>query len=484
MKVYFTFGFWVLFISPCLSQWNLSGNSIIGDNSSNAIGYSISINGEGNRVSLVKEGPSGGNQYDYTYVYELQDYQWVQLGNEIQAANMNTTSFVAMNELGNRIIIGEDRYNNENLVRIYELQSNSWVQLGETIFSDANNDYFGKSLAINAEGDVIICGAPGYNYSKVYQFINNEWEQKGETLIGNGSFGESVSLNAEGNIIAISSPYNSESAYNGGKVNIYEYQNGDWWDLGLPIYGTDEGDLLGIGNKPGTNGIDLNSAGDVVVIGGWGHIIAPDDQAGQVKIYERSNNNWSQKGETIEGTNENYYFGGSVAINSIGDMIVVGDFLGMGFGQVKVFKYELDSWEQYGNTVTGAENGLQSFFGFSVAINNEGNIIGIGSPDDSSSEPSQVRIFEYNGILGTEESLTDDNPRLYPNPNSGTFYLNVPASYETSLIRIVDMTGKIIYSNIPLASETIEINENLSSGIYFVNVFTKTSTYNLKMIIE
>jgi hypothetical protein len=96
MKVYFTFGFWVLFISPCLSQWNLSGNSIIGDNSSNAIGYSISINGEGNRVSLVKEGPSGGNQYDYTYVYELQDYQWVQLGNEIQAANMNTTSFVAM----------------------------------------------------------------------------------------------------------------------------------------------------------------------------------------------------------------------------------------------------------------------------------------------------------------------------------------------------------------------------------------------------
>jgi hypothetical protein len=46
------------------------------------------------------------------------------------------------------------------------------------------------------------------------------------------------------------------------------------------------------------------------------------------------------------------------------------------------------------------------------------------------------------------------------------------------------MTGKIIYSNIPLASETIEINENLSSGIYFVNVFTKTSTYNLKMIIE
>src|SRR5690606_37300144 len=118
------------------------------------------------------------------------------------------------------------------------------------------------------------------------------------------------------------------------------------------------------------------------------------------------------------------------------------------FGQVKVFKYELDSWEQYGNTVTGAENGLQSFFGFSVAINNEGNIIGIGSPDDSSSEPSQVRIFEYNGILGTEESLTDDNPRLYPNPNSGTFYLNVPASYETSLIRIVDMTGKIIYSNI------------------------------------
>ncbi|MCB0466469.1 MAG: hypothetical protein KDC78_12475, partial [Aequorivita sp.] len=432
MKVYFTIVFWSLFISPCTSQWNLSGNPIIVNSNSNAIGYSTSINGAGNRVALVKEGPSGGNYYDYTYVYEMQNNQWVQLGNEVQATNMDTSSFVAMNEFGNRIIIGENRFNDENLVQVYELQSNSWVQLGTSIISEGDNDGFGKSLAINAEGNIIICGAPGYGYSKVYQFINNEWEQSGETLSGSGSFGESVAINAEGDIIAISSPYNNENSNNAGKVNIYEYQNDEWVDLGQPIYGTQEGDLLGIGNKPGTNGIDLNTAGDVVVIGGWGHMIAPGDQAGQVKIYELSSNTWSQKGETIEGTNENLYFGGSVAINSIGDMIVVGDFLGIDFGQVKVFKYEMDSWGQYGNTVTGIENGLVSFFGFSVAINNEGNIIGIGSPDDSGSEPSQVRIFEYNGILEAEEFLTNDPPRLYPNPNSGKFYLNLSSLKEVS----------------------------------------------------
>ena len=266
------------------------------------IGYSINNNGTGDRLAIVKDGPSGGNNYDFTYVFELQDYQWVQLGNEIQGANMDTSSFVALNAVGDRIVIGENRFNNENVVRVFEFQSNSWIQLGATIISETDNDYFGSSLAINAVGDVIICGAPGNNYSKVYQLINNEWQQKGETLNGSGKFGESVSINAEGNRIAISSPHNSENGDQSGKVNVYEYQNSEWIDLGQAIYGTQEGDLLGIGNKPGANGIDLNEAGDVIVIGGWGHMLSPNDQSGQVKVYEFLKNDWAQKGETIEGT--------------------------------------------------------------------------------------------------------------------------------------------------------------------------------------
>lgn len=487
MKTYFTILFLALFTCSCFSQWNLSGNPILGNNNSHAIGYSMSVNGAGNRVAIVREGPSGGNHYDLTYVFELQDNHWVQLGTEVQAANMDTSSFVAINALGNRIVIGEDRYNEVNLVRIFEFQSNGWVQLGEDILSETDDDKFGKSLAINAEGNIIICGAPNNDYSKAYQLINNVWQQMGTTLIGSFSgdkFGESVIINNDGARIAISSPNNDENGNDSGKINIYEFQNDSWIDLGQTIYGTQNGDLLGIGNKPGTNGIDLNGAGDVIILGGWGHIGPQSNQVGQVKVYELVNNSWLQKGETIEGTNENYYFGGSVSINDIGDIIVVGDFYALGYGQVKVFKFETDSWEQYGNTVTGTENGLQSFFGFCVSINNEGNIIGIGSPDDSASEPSQVRIFEYDGVIESPEFIMSNIPKLYPNPNSGKFYINIPDNIKTSLIQILDNTGKLVYSTSSSTSETIEINQYFSSGIYFVNILTNTSIYNLKMIVE
>ncbi|HLW33302.1 MAG TPA: T9SS type A sorting domain-containing protein, partial [Aequorivita sp.] len=214
------------------------------------------------------------------------------------------------------------------------------------------------------------------------------------------------------------------------------------------------------------------------------HRIFPDDQAGQVNVYEFLNNAWSQKGETIEGTYENHYFGGSVSINNTGDIIVAGDFSAFGFGEVKVFKYEFDSWEQYGNTLSGEENGLESFFGFSVGINNEGNVIGIGSPHDSGWEPSQVRVFEYNGVLDAQELMRENVPKLYPNPNFGRFFISIPDVMKAPLIRIADSMGKIIYSKSHSVSKLIEIDQNLSSGIYFVNILTLNSSSILRLIVE
>ncbi|MBC8048317.1 MAG: carboxylesterase family protein, partial [Fimbriimonadaceae bacterium] len=36
---------------------------------------------------------------------------------------------------------------------------------------------------------------------------------------------------------------------------------------------------------------------------------------------------------------------------------------------------------------------------------------------------------------------------IYPNPNNGIFYFNMPASENTSIIKVIDITGKIIFSS-------------------------------------
>ncbi|WP_167612195.1 autotransporter-associated beta strand repeat-containing protein [Maribellus sediminis] len=89
------------------------------------------------------------------------------------------------------------------------------------------------------------------------------------------------------------------------------------------------------------------------------------------------------------------------------------------------------------------------------------------------------------GILGVT-SVTSVNTFekadivVYPNPGTGTFYLKRNTVNSIKSISVANMDGRIIYSDVPVSSERIELDlQDQPAGIYFLRV-----TFTDKEIIE
>lgn len=81
------------------------------------------------------------------------------------------------------------------------------------------------------------------------------------------------------------------------------------------------------------------------------------------------------------------------------------------------------------------------------------------------------------------------NFELYPNPSSGVFQINFTANYVANLkINIVDVRGKIVYSNLiqnVFAYFTKEIDlSKQSNGVYFVEIIADEKRYVKKIVLE
>ena len=75
---------------------------------------------------------------------------------------------------------------------------------------------------------------------------------------------------------------------------------------------------------------------------------------------------------------------------------------------------------------------------------------------------------------------------LYPNPNTGLFYLTVGNKASDFNVEITNVTGQIIYKNTFENNLTTEINMNSqSSGVYFLKIkFSDNSVINKKIILK
>ena len=90
-------------------------------------------------------------------------------------------------------------------------------------------------------------------------------------------------------------------------------------------------------------------------------------------------------------------------------------------------------------------------------------------------------------VLGNTSFLSS-NFSIYPNPNNGTFNIQLKGIVSDFEINIFDVTGKSIYSeafyqNSDLVKE-IRIQDKISNGMYFINIKTNEGLVTKKIIIE
>jgi len=331
------------------NTWLQKGTAINGIAISDKFGFSVNISGDGNIIAVgAPDSNANGFESGEVRVFQFQGANWVLLGASIigDAWGDHSGYAISLSKDGNRLAIGapdnhvvEGEGSNHGQVRIYENQNDNWVQLGNDIIGENPEDNSGFAVSLNEDGSIVSIGAPnntntiqGAGHVRVYNYDANNWVQIGEDIDGttlNDKFGGAVSLNNQGNILAVGA-----HDHNGiGQVRIFENITNTWVQIGNDIDGEAVGDEFGIS-------VSLNANGNILAVGArYNSELASD--AGHTKIYRNASGNWQQIGENIDGEAIQDRSGVSVSLNANGSIVAIGAYLnddnGNNSGHVRLF---------------------------------------------------------------------------------------------------------------------------------------------------
>lgn len=500
LRILLSCALYFILINTCYSQWIQIGSDIDGEGANSRAGESISIDGNGTIIAIGEPNNDGnGDLNGQVRVFELNAGSWTQKGNDINGESIGDFSGdpVSLNDNGTVVAIGA--FNNDNEigtraghVRVYEFINGDWMQKGSDINGEHEFDQSGSSISLNADGNIIAIGAAlnsdngvASGHVRIFEFINGNWVQIGNDIDGENmldSSGFPVSINDLGNIVAIGAKHNDGNGTNSGHVRIFEFNSGNWIQMGSDIDGEAAGNEFG-------GSVSLNAAGNTVAIGAI-YNYDNGSLSGHVRVYEFINGDWVQKGNDIDGEFEGDISGGSVSLNANGNIVAIGSDANAGNGQlsghVRIFEFSAGNWTQVGASINGA-NGLDRF-GRSVSINNTGNIVAGGATNnaDNGQNSGHVRVFNNASILSVDDiGFSEEDILLYPNPTHG--YINIQSKKTITIasINLMDIQGRVLQTfNLNCNSCSINLNNKESSGLYFLKINTAQGRVTKKILIN
>ena len=403
----------LILVSLCLSTIVLAqtqlGADIDGEAANDASGYSVSLSANGDRLAIGAVGNDGnGLNSGHVRAYEWSGTAWVQLGADIDGESHEDRSgtSVSLSSDGDRLAIGAPGNDgsgiNSGHVRAYEWSGTAWVQLGADIDGESHEDRSGTSVSLSSDGDRLAIGAPnnegggwGSGHVRVYQWIDNNWVQLGDDIDGeaeNDRSGHSVSISSDGNRLAIGAAQNSGNESWSGHVRVYQWSDEAWTQLGADIDGEAAQDHSG-------DAVSLSSDGNRLAIG------APMNdesgpEAGHVRVYHWTGKDWIQLGADINGeaAYDNAGSDDSVSLSSDGSRLAIGavwnDGNGFDSGHMRVYQWSGTAWVQLGTDIDGEAAYDES--GRFVSLSSNGNRLAIGAAqnDGNGLDSGHVRIYD------------------------------------------------------------------------------------------
>ena len=86
--------------------------------------------------------------------------------------------------------------------------------------------------------------------------------------------------------------------------------------------------------------------------------------------------------------------------------------------------------------------------------------------------------------VGVLENTFGDEFAVYPNPTNGNFSINLGAIYESLIVSITDISGKLIDSKTITQSQVLNLNIKEPAGLYMVSVQAGDKKANIRLIKE
>ena len=500
----------ILLILLCLpmiglgQNWTQIGQDIYGDFENIRLGDAVSINFDGDRiVTGIPFADQNGSNSGQAKTFTLENLtNWSSLlENDIngQGWQDNAGAGVNMSADGTTIAIGspgsnsdEEGFNSTGHVTIYRLHegvfSDYYRRLGCDILGEFGESS-GRRISLSSNGNIIAIGVPNSGdgndqYTsgsvRVYQYIPTQdpyssdpdfcwgsWVQLGDDIDGqefNYYMGTSISIDSAGNTLAIGSRLH---------VDIYDYLNGSWnKDQGLSVVSDFE-----------WHSVSLSSDGNTVAIGSHNSSYAFLEQAGLVKIYQKSLISWNQIGSDILGDLEGDAFGYSISLSSDGNTLVIGaPFNNEGNGKVEIYNYQNASWNQIGDDILGENN-----FGRKLSLSGNGKTFVVGMPYAAD---LAGRVQVYQSPIGCMDNfacnynppaVVSDNSCVYRDNSFDMTEENWILDYEFEMENDVNHTETITFipdgSIMGWGSTTWSLCDGVLTMSSGYSVFTGTHAY-------
>jgi alpha-tubulin suppressor-like RCC1 family protein len=304
--------------------------------------------------------------------------------NDAVSAQPSFGEAVAISGDGTTAVIGA-RFDNGNVGNawVFTRSGTVWSQQGAKlpVSGEIGVGNFGQSVAVSADGNTVLVGAPSDNSDQGAAFVftrsGNTWTQQRELTgaAGGTQFGSSVALSADGNTALIGSPSDAPV----GSASVFTRSASTWSPQGPKLTPSDAqhtGAPVNFGSS-----VALSSDGGTALIGGEGD----NNQTGAAWIFARgSGGAWAQQGGKLSPKDAagNPEFGLSVSLSSDGNTALIGGpFDNNETGAAWVFaRLAGGTFAQQGSKLTGPAAGSSALFGHSVALSGDGNTALVGAP--------------------------------------------------------------------------------------------------------
>lgn len=294
---------------------------------------------------------------------------------------------LAISADGNTIVVGAP---GNGAVSVYSRSGSTWSG-AQALARPVGFETFGWSVAIDGAGTRIVVGGYESGMLSVFTKSGSTWSA-GAPLQAFGSvgLGWSVDISSDGNTIVASASNNDPM--NNGQAAIYQF-NGSVWST--PV-------LLAQPNLASSFGscVSISGNGTHVVVG---DIEGGNGQRGAASVYAFADNAWTGP-VVLNPPADSFSFGSSCDLSEDGHTLVVGDRDGStsSFGAALVYAFEAGAWSALPRSL--GRPVASSRFGWSVAVSSDGNRIAVGDHNSRS-----VSVYERaGGTWFTREVITRD----------------------------------------------------------------------------
>jgi hypothetical protein len=340
------------------TDWLPNGFPIVGPGPNGQAGTAVAISNDGKRVAVGSPFLASGGGHVAVYEEDVSSKKWVIVGqvlfgnaSDIASGDGRFGGSLALSDDGSTLAVGatmgennQGGAENRGYVKVYQLQDvgvSRWVPIGDTIFGEAQGDFFGWSLAMSASGTRVVAGAVGSTGGRVgelsgqvrvFDYVEeaDTWTQAGPSISGLAafdSFGSSVAVSSKGDIIAVGAigHSNADQGIDIGHVRVFHYVDSGtestWEPLGQTLMGQSAFDSFGYS-------VSLSEDGKVVAAGGPRNDEF-SESSGHIQVFELTGEGstaaWARRRSSIGGSYDSpELFGWSVALSSNGSRVAGG----------------------------------------------------------------------------------------------------------------------------------------------------------------